>query len=125
MTKPVERLRKLCSLYIACGAKTDSWQAAGLHTIRRIVVFVDFTIRAKRGLAMMFDGQFVVLHDFARAEACRYTISDWEIVEPHHHMMEEIDQHDARNLRVGKSADDAATTLFDDPDTAFNFSNVF
>ena len=86
---------------------------------------MDFAIRAKRGLAMMFDGQFVVLHDFARAEACRYTVSNGEIVEPHHHMMEEIYQHDARNFRIGKSGDDAATTLFDDPDTAFNFANVF
>jgi hypothetical protein len=86
---------------------------------------VDFAIRAERGNAVKLDGQFVVLQNFARAEAGRDAVSDREIIEPHHHMMEEINKHDARDFRVGKRAEDAAATLFDNPDTSFNFANVF
>ncbi len=86
---------------------------------------MDFAIRAEQGNVVMLDGQFIVLQNFARAEAGRDAVSNRKIIEPHHHMMEEINKHDTRDFCVGKRAEDAVATLFDNRDTSFDFANVF
>ncbi len=86
---------------------------------------MDFAIGAKRGKAMLFDGQFIVLENLARAVSGRDTVGRKEIIEPHHHMMKKINQHNAWDLDIRKSAYGAATTFLDDSNTAFNFANVF
>ena len=86
---------------------------------------MDLTIRAKRGKAMMFDGQFIVLENLVRAVAGRDTVGHRENIEPHHHMMKKMNQHNVRDLGIRKSAYDATTTFLDDVNTAFNFANVF
>ena len=86
---------------------------------------MDFAIRAKRGNAVVFDFQFIMLKNLARAESVGDTISCRKIIEPHNHMMKKIDEHNSRDLGIRKSADDASTTLLDNPNPAFNFTNVF
>ena len=65
---------------------------------------MDFAIGAKRGKAMMFDGQFIVLENLARAVSGRDTVGRREIIEPHHHMMKKMNQHNAWDLGIRKSA---------------------
>ena len=113
------------ALDVSRGTKANSRQAAQLHTVRRSIVLVDFAIRSKRGKAMAFYIQLIMLKNLARAESVGDTISRREIIEPHNHMMKKIDEHNSRDLSIRKSADDAATTLLDNPDPAFNFTNVF
>jgi hypothetical protein len=66
-----------------------------------------------------------MLKNLVRAESVGDTISRRDIIEPHNHMMKKIDEHNLWDLSIRKSADDAATMLFDNPDPAFNFTNVF
>ena len=110
------------ALDVSHGTKANSRQAARLHTVRRSIVLV---IRSKRGKAMAFYIQFIMLKNLVRAESVGDTISRREIIEPHNHMMKKIDEHNSRDLSIRKSADDAATTLLDNPDPVFNFTNVF
>ena len=86
---------------------------------------MDFAIGAKRGTAMMFDRQFIMLENLARRVSGRDTIGRRDIIEPHHHIMKKINQHNAWDLGIRKSAYDAATTFFDDANMAFKFANVF
>ena len=86
---------------------------------------MDFAIGAKRGKAMMFDGQFIVLKNLARAVSGRDTVGHREIIAPHHHMMKKINQNNVRDLGIRRSAYDAAKMFLDDANTAFNFANVF
>ena len=86
---------------------------------------MDFAIRANRGNAVVFDFQFIMLKNLTRAESVGDTISRRKIIEPHNHMMKKIDEHNSRDLGIRKSADDASTTLLDNPNPAFNFTNVF
>ena len=86
---------------------------------------MDFAIRSKWGKAIAFYIQFIMLKNLARAESVGDTISRREIIEPHNHMMKKIDEHNSRDLGIRKSADDASTTLLDNPNPAFNFTNVF
>ena len=77
------------------------------------------------GNAVVFDFQFIMLKNLARAESVGDTISRRKIIEPHNHMMKKIDEHNLRDLGIRKSADDASTTLLDNPNPAFNIANVF
>jgi hypothetical protein len=86
---------------------------------------MDFAIRANRGNAVVFDFQFIMLKNLARAESAGDTISRRKSIEPHNHMMKKIDEHNSRDLGIRKSADDDSTTLLDNPNPAFNFTNVF
>ncbi len=86
---------------------------------------MDFAIGAKRGTAMMFDRQFIMLENLARRVSGRDTIGRRDIIEPHHHIMKKINQHNAWDLGIRKSAYDAATMFRDNANTAFNFANVF
>ena len=86
---------------------------------------MDFAIRSKRGKAIAFYIQLIMLKNLARAESVGDTISRREIIESHNHMMKKIDEHKSRDLSIRKSADDAVTMLLDNPDPAFNFTNVF
>jgi hypothetical protein len=113
------------ALYVTRGAKANRRYSTSLHTVGWIIFFVDFAIGAKRGKAMMFDGQFIVLENLASAVSGRDTVGRREIIEPHHHMMKKMNQHNAWDLGIRKSAYDAATTFLDDTKTAFNFANVF
>ena len=113
------------ALDVSRGTKANSRQAARLHTVRRSIVLVDFAIKSKRGKAMAFYIQLIMLKNLARAESVRDTIRCREIIEPHNHMMKKIDEHNSRDLSIRKSADDVATMLLDNPDPAFNFTNVF
>ena len=113
------------ALDVSRGTKANSRQAVRLHTVRRSIVLVDFAIRSKRGKAMAFYIQLIMLKNLARAESVGDTISRREIIEPHNHMMKKIDEHNSRDLSIRKSADDAAAALLDDPDPAFNFTNEF
>jgi hypothetical protein len=86
---------------------------------------MDFTIRAKRCNAVVFDIQFIMLKNLARAESVGDTISRRKIIEPHNHMMKKIDEHNPRDLGIRKSANDAPITFLDNPNPAFDFTNVF
>ena len=59
---------------------------------------MDFAIRAERGNSVVFDFQFIMLKNLARAESVGDTISHRKIIEPHNHMMKKIDEHNLRDL---------------------------
>ena len=71
---------------------------------------------------MMLVIESVSEYDLTRAPA--RACGGREVVEPHNDEMEEIDEHYLGKVRVWESSDDAATPLFDNTDTAFDFANV-
>ena len=66
----------------------------------------------------------VMLKNLARAEVGRDVVSNREIIEPHHQMMKEINEHNARDLSIRQRAYYAMATLLFNPYTVFNFTNV-
>jgi len=65
------------------------------------------------------------LENLSRAVSGGYTVGQREIIEPHHHMVKKADQHDAWDLSIWKSTYDSTTTFFNNPNTVFNFTNLF
>ncbi len=72
------------SLPVACGAKACGQEAAGLHGITLFfMIFVDFAVGTKGGMAMVFIVETVAEHELTGAPACRNSCAAREVVEPH------------------------------------------
>ncbi len=86
---------------------------------------MNFTICTERYVTMVLDVKFVTEDDLARAEMVGDTILHRKIIEPHDDMVKEVDEHNLREVSVRESADDPPTMFLDDPNPAFDVTDVF
>ena len=113
------------ALNIPCRTEADGRNTTRLHAVGRSVFFMNLAVRAKHGPTMVFDIEFVMEDNFARAEPIRDTIAHWEIIKPHDNMVEKMDEHDLWEVGIGEGTQDSSTTIFDDTNPAFDVANVF
>ena len=113
------------ALNITGRAEADGRNTTQFHAVGGSVVFMNLTVRAEHGPAMVFDIEFVTEDNFARAEPIRDTIVHWEIIEPHDNMVEKMDEHDLWEAGIEEATQDSSTMLFDDTNPAFDVANVF
>ena len=117
--------KRICTLNIASRTEADCWKCARLHTIGGRRIFMNLTVGTEQSTAMVFVREFVAEDDLTRAELRRNTISNGEVIEPHDHIVDEVDEHDPRDAGIRKSVENPTTAFFDDPNSSLDVTNVF
>ena len=113
------------ALDVAGGAESDGRNASKFHGVSFfLMVFVDFGVGAKGGMAVVFVVKTMPEDDFSRTPARRNTGGTGKVVELHDNKMDEMDKHHVRQLGVGKLVDDATAAFLDNTDAAFYLRNM-
>ncbi len=86
---------------------------------------MDLAICTKRCTAMVLKIKLVAKDNLKGAEMVGDTILDREVIQPHDDMMEEVYEHNLREVCIREGANDASAAFFDDPDVVFDVANMF
>ena len=113
----------MSTLGISGGPEANGAEGSLPHVVR--VVLMGLSVGAKRDAGVMGVSQLATGEQVAWRVLCRDSISCRERIEPENGVLDQVDEHEARNAREWKHAVGASRAILDGPNVTFDVRDVF